>query len=209
MKTLAGFLAATTCLALSTSLSAGEGKLHKEDLKARIKQFDVDGDGKLSADEKATMRAAVGERRPNKPGAEGEGKAGLQQKIIEKFDVNGNGKLDPDERAVAQKAAAEHRKKKGKADPNQGDGGFPPPGGNGGNGLNGQPGGGGVAGPQGDGRAKLLEKFDLNRDGQLSTDEMARAKQMMERRGGGQGGLNLPPGVARPVPGKLGRAPRQ
>jgi hypothetical protein len=207
MKTLLGMLSAVICLALITPLFAGEGKPNKEALKERMKQLDTDGDGKLSAEEKAAGKAAAGERKPGKPGAK-ESKVGLQQKILEKFDSNGNGKLDPDEQAAAKKASKERRKHKGKPGEEGTD--APPfnPG-DGIGGLNGQPVAGGPAsGPRGDGRAKLLERFDFNRDGQLSPEEMAQAKQWMAKLGGpGQGGVGLPPGIGRP--GKPGRGPKQ
>lgn len=213
MKKLLAFVVAIACCSSSTSLLAEGQRPNKEAFKERMKQFDTDGDGKLSADEKAAMKAAPGDRKP--PGKlaaggfgaarGGETKAGLQQKILEKFDANGNGKLDPDEQAAARQAAAERRKSKklgqdGAAN-GAANGGVNP--GDGIGGLNGQGVGGGAAGPRGDGRAKLMERFDLNRDGQLSPEEMAQAKAMMEKLGGaGQGGLNLPQGGIGPGGGR-------
>jgi hypothetical protein len=127
-----------------------------------------------------------------------------QQQILEKFDADGNGKLDAQEMAAARKAAAERRKNKNKPLRN----------GAGGEGFDGQgeglqafeglgPGGPGGP-PRGNGRAKMLEKFDLDRDGQLSAEEMARAHQFMQQRGGQLGGANgQGPGFAGPGVGGL------
>jgi hypothetical protein len=178
-------------LLIASPLFAVDGKAAKETFKDRLKQFDTDGDGKISAQEKAAAKAAMGENK-GKPGNAAENKAGLQKKVLDEFDTNGNGKLDPDEQGAARKAAVERRKNRKKgpqnnADPNAINQG------NGVNGLNGQPlggGNGGAAGAgQGSGRAKLMEKFDMNRDGILSPEEMARAKQFMG------GGANLPPNL--------------
>jgi len=53
--------------------------------------------------------------------------------------------------------------------------------------------GGNGANTQGGGWAKMLERFDVNRDGQLSDQEIMRAKQMM--------GGKLPPGFSPPNAG--------
>lgn len=214
MKPLLPLLAMFACCCTTSPLRAEVDRPNKEALKERMKQFDTDGDGKLSADEKAAMKAAIGDRKPpGRPparGAAGEKKAGLQQSILEKFDANGNGKLDPEEQTAARQAAAERRKNKKLGQNGAAGGAFNP--GDGINGLNGQQlGGGGAAGPRGDGRAKMMERFDLNRDGQLSPEEMAQAKAMMEKLGGpGQGGFNLPPGVNGGGPGRPNiKPPRQ
>ena len=196
MKTQLGFCFGLICLVLARPVFAVDGKPSKESVKERMKQFDTDGDGKLSADEKAAAKQLLGERKSGKPGDASTGKRTMQQMILEKFDANGNGKLDPEEQTAARKAAIEMKKNKGKRGQNQGqpngENAFNP--GNGLNGLNGQPlgGNGGGARGNGSGRAKLLERFDMNRDGRLSEEEMARAKQMMG------GGGNLPPGFSQP-----------
>jgi hypothetical protein len=171
-------LALLACLLLSSSSLAAEPKTNRDTLKP------------LSGERKASGRFHAK--------AAGEGKAGLQQKILQEFDTNGNGKLDPDEQAAARKAAAERRKSH-KHKPGSDAGatsvleqpqGIQP--------LNGQP-LGGAAGPRGDGRAKLMERFDLNRDGRLSPQEEARAREMMQKSGGlGRNGGVIPPQVQGP-----------
>jgi hypothetical protein len=137
--------------------------------------------------------------RPGKSNKPAGDKRTPQQMALQKFDTNGNGKLDPDEQAAARKAAADARKNKPKKgqqpkdqphDPNA------PNASNGINGMNGIPlGGAGNGGSPGRGWSKMLERFDLNRDGQLSEQEMMRAKQMM--------GGKLPTGFSPPTKGKM------
>jgi Ca2+-binding EF-hand superfamily protein len=54
-----------------------------------IKQFDSDGDGKLSMDERSTMRKKM---------------QGKKQEIMQKFDANGDGILNDEERTTIRKA---------------------------------------------------------------------------------------------------------
>ena len=54
-----------------------------------IKQFDSDGDGKLSMDERSKMRKKM---------------QGKKQEIIQKFDTNGDGILNNEERTTIRKA---------------------------------------------------------------------------------------------------------
>jgi hypothetical protein len=127
-----------------------------------------------------------------------------QQQILERFDTNGNGKLDPDEMAAARKAAAERRRNKNKPDRDAaGNGEGIPNAGNGPQGLDGF--GPGQAGPpRGNGRAKIMERFDLDRDGQLNEEEQARFQQFMQQRAGQFGGANgQGPGFAGPGVGGL------
>ncbi|OYV04797.1 MAG: hypothetical protein CFE26_14980 [Verrucomicrobiales bacterium VVV1] len=58
-----------------------------------LKQFDKDGDGKLSEDERAAMRTA-GEAR----------KAEFEKKMLEKFDTDKDGKLSDEEKKAAREA---------------------------------------------------------------------------------------------------------
>ena len=84
-----------------------------------LKKFDKDGDGKLSDDEKATMKA----EREAKHAA-----------LLAKYDADKNGKLSPDEIKAARDAGEEipmHRGPGGKLGPGGPDGkrgpGTPPP----------------------------------------------------------------------------------
>ena len=54
-----------------------------------IKQFDSDGDGKLSMDERSKMRRKM---------------QGKKQEIMQKFDANGDGILNDEERTTIRKA---------------------------------------------------------------------------------------------------------
>jgi hypothetical protein len=80
-----------------------------------LKEFDKDGDGKLSADEHTAMRTAMRERRMARHqemlkrfDADGDGKLNEEERktahdailkeMLVKYDTNGNGELDPDER---------------------------------------------------------------------------------------------------------------
>jgi Ca2+-binding EF-hand superfamily protein len=54
-----------------------------------IKQFDSDGDGKLSMDERSKMRKKM---------------QGKKQEIMQKFDANGDGILNNEERTTIRKA---------------------------------------------------------------------------------------------------------
>ena len=54
-----------------------------------IKQFDSDGDGKLSMDERSKMRKKM---------------QGKKQEIMQKFDTNGDGILNNEERTTIRKA---------------------------------------------------------------------------------------------------------
>jgi Ca2+-binding EF-hand superfamily protein len=58
-----------------------------------LKKFDKDGDGKLSEEERAAMRAAG-------PVRNGE----LEKKMLEKFDTDKDGKLSDEEKAAAKAA---------------------------------------------------------------------------------------------------------
>lgn len=133
-----------------------------------------------------------------------------QQQILEQFDTNGNGKLEPDEMAAARKAAADRRRNKNK--PNRDavvDGEGFPNAGHGPQGLD-EFGPGQAGPPRGNGRAKMMERFDLDRDGRLNEEEQARAQQFMQQRAGQFGGANgQGPGFAGPgIGGLQGNGPR-
>jgi len=84
---------------------------------ALIKEFDKDGDGKLSDQERAEMRRVLRERREARQkellrrfDADGDGKLSdeerktaletIRKEMLAKYDANGNGRLDPEERAA-------------------------------------------------------------------------------------------------------------
>ena len=61
-----------------------------------IKQFDSDGDGKLSMDERSKMRRKM---------------QGKKQEIMQKFDANGDGILNDEERNFIRKAFQKQKAK--------------------------------------------------------------------------------------------------
>lgn len=80
----------------------GEGQRMAE----KLKEFDANGDGELSEQEKQTLRVAFAQRIRNDPE--------LQGKVLEKYDLNKNEKLDDDEQAAMEgemKARVEGLKK--------------------------------------------------------------------------------------------------
>ncbi len=92
----------------SLATAAPEGKPDAAARKeAMLKKFDKDGDGKLSDDEKAAMKAEMQKRR----GEGGKGPdAARQAEMLKKFDKDGDGKLSDEEKAAMR---AEMQKKRG------------------------------------------------------------------------------------------------
>jgi Ca2+-binding EF-hand superfamily protein len=106
----------------------GDGQLNekeraaaREARKAHMQQFDTDGDGKLNEEERETMRAAMEEKRGERPeGEEGkQGKKGKGRKptpeqrkaMMEKYDADGDGQLSEEERETMK---ADWKKKQNK-----------------------------------------------------------------------------------------------
>ena len=118
-------------IAMATSMTAyaqgnqrgqGKGGQRKGPPPEMVKQFDKDGDGKLSEEERKEARAAMEKRREagkakmlERFDADGDGKLSDEERnkmketmeakrkeihaaMLEKFDANGNGKIDQDER---------------------------------------------------------------------------------------------------------------
>ncbi|MDI1312392.1 hypothetical protein [Prosthecobacter sp.] len=104
-------------------------------------------------------------QRPDAAGAKGQGREKMKEMLLQKFDANKNGTLDPDEKAAALKAMQERRSGSPK-------GGAP--------GTTTEPTKGG--GPM---MARLLEKFDTNKNGVLDPDERAAAMQARAAKSGG------------------------
>ena len=92
----------------SLAAAAPEGKPDAAARKAAmLKKFDKDGDGKLSDEEKAAMKAEMQKRR----GEGGKGPdAARRAEMMKKFDKDGDGKLSEEERAAMR---AEMQKKRG------------------------------------------------------------------------------------------------
>jgi Ca2+-binding EF-hand superfamily protein len=82
---------------LAARADEGDASGHHGDM---LKQFDTDGDGKLSDAEKAAAKAAWEAKR-----------AEHEKEMLAKFDKDGDGKLSDEERAAAHEAMkAEHAK---------------------------------------------------------------------------------------------------
>ena len=81
------FISATL---LGTSDPTGDSKSPNFPFRDQIvKRFDIDGDGRLSMDERSTMRKKM---------------QGRKEELMQKFDANGDGILDNEERTTIRKA---------------------------------------------------------------------------------------------------------
>ncbi len=111
----------------------GRGEFRKK----MLEEFDADGDGELSDDERATAREEMRGRR-GKDGAKGrrEGKGGKgppsPERLFEKFDADGDNQLSREEFMELAKSMQEHRERhrrsKGQAGKGSGRRGGPPEG---------------------------------------------------------------------------------
>lgn len=91
---------------------AGRGELRQQ----MLEEFDADGDGKLSEDERATAREAMRERRgrgESKGRREGPGREGPPDpaKLFEQFDANGDNQLSREEFRKLSETVREHHMK--------------------------------------------------------------------------------------------------
>ena len=128
-----------------------------------LKRFDTDGDGKLSEQERrAAMKARAGSTK--KRGDAPTGRPGQQlnrEEILKKFDTDGDGRLSEEERAALRASIAGRR---GGANASR------------------------AAKPNSEGRKsrvdkkELLEKFDTDGDGKLSSQERAAAREAFQNR---------------------------
>jgi Ca2+-binding EF-hand superfamily protein len=122
IKSLTIAILTTSFLIVSHGAAAGD----REEMKA---QFDTDGDGKLSKQEKKAMRESVRAQVLEKFDADGDGelseeergaaKLARSEKIIAKFDTDGDNKLSAqelsvamDSRGFAHKPPKRHRQRK-------------------------------------------------------------------------------------------------
>lgn len=168
-KTLkqAGLVLALMGAATMAQAQKGEGKGPRGERpnKAEIlKKYDVDGDGKLSDSEKATLREEMGKKRGGKKGKRGE--RPNREEMTKKFDTDGDGQLSEEERTAMKAAMKKYGAKKGG-----------PKGENGKDKKGERP-----------NREEMTKKFDTDGDGQLSEDERAAMKASMQKRGGKKGG---------------------
>ncbi|MEX2119037.1 MAG: hypothetical protein WD847_05440 [Pirellulales bacterium] len=109
-------------------------------------------------------------------------KAAAKADLLARFDANGNGRLDPDERKAAASERAKQRKdrkKQAKQAPAQAVP-IPPPAANA---------AGSISPPaRGTSQAKLLARFDRNRNGRLDGPEIQAANAAMKNAKKGQAG---------------------
>lgn len=148
------------------------------EMKAKLlAEFDADGDGTLSDEEKATMRRAE-KGKPDKAR-----KRPTREEVIAQFDKNGDGKLTG---AEAEKARAAYRAQN-EGEPKGGAENSAP---QEGMGRVRNQGGGGSGGLSDEMRARMVREFDANGDGQLQGAELERARgaaarfQAQQRQGG-------------------------
>ncbi len=124
------FVAATLFLVTSPFATAEESRPAKridpQRHEAFLKKFDQDGDGRLSAEERAAARATVRKPRPlhhagaparlhgfqGKPGKGGPRDAFRQGYLVGRFDRDGDGRLNAEERQ-AVRAEREQRQRAG------------------------------------------------------------------------------------------------
>jgi hypothetical protein len=90
----------------------GPGSPPPFDREEMLKQFDADGDGELSDEERRAMREQMRDRggppfgmefRGGRPGGRGFGPRFEQENLVEKFDSDGDGKLNEEERKTARR----------------------------------------------------------------------------------------------------------
>ena len=133
--------------------------------KMMLEKFDANKDGQLDDSEKAAAKAEFEAKRA-------EMKAAFEKKMLEKFDADKDGQLDDSEKAAAkaefEKMRAERRGKCGK----HGHHGPKRPCCGGSRHMNPE--------KMAECRAKFMEKFDANKDGQLDDAEKAAAKADFE-----------------------------
>ncbi len=152
-------------------------KTHPELHAKMIKKFDKDGDGKLNEEERKAAHEAMKER------AKGRGKeielteeqrAEIKKHLLEKFDTDKDGKLSEEETKAAREELRKQMMKMRAAMI-----------------VLGGPGRG--KGPRNpEMRKKLLEKFDVDKDGKLNEEERKAAgkalkERMKDRPGKGKG----------------------
>lgn len=147
--------------------------------KMMLEKFDANKDGQLDDAEKAAAKADFEAKRA-------EMKAAFEKKMLEKFDANKDGQLDDAEKAAAKAEFEKMRAERGPRGPKCGRHGHRGPKG---------PRCGGFRGhrhmspeQKAECRAKFMEKFDANKDGQLDDAEKAAAKAEFEKKRAERGG---------------------
>jgi len=86
-------------------------KIMEERKQKMVKEFDKDGDGKWSDEEKEAMKKAMKERRKEMTERRRKRRQEMRKKMLEKFDKDGDGKLSDEERKAMQEAFRERREK--------------------------------------------------------------------------------------------------
>ena len=80
-----------------------DGKGERPDREQMMKKYDKDGDGQLSEEERAALRADMGKHHGKRPSHE---------EIKKKFDVDGDGELNEEERAAMHEAFEARRRER-------------------------------------------------------------------------------------------------
>jgi len=200
---LAGsFLMGSSLFAQDRPADGKDAGKHRRPSKEEIlKKFDKDGDGELSEEEKAAMKEAMEKHR----GKHGKGGRPSKEEMLKKFDADGDGKLNKEERTAAREAMKKRfREEALKRFDKDGDGELNEEeraaakeaakkrrGGRDGAGKDGREGGKGGR-DRGKGRpsfddlpekmkARLIEKFDADGDGELNDEEKAKAREEMKK----------------------------
>lgn len=101
LTALFSLLAALALAAQETTPAAGGDK--QRAARERIRQYDKDGDGRLSDEEKAAAKNHMREQ-----GVQPE----RRKQLLKRFDKDGDGRLNDAERAEAEKARGEMQKKR-------------------------------------------------------------------------------------------------
>lgn len=100
----------------------GDGELSPEEREAArdvmqqraLKYLDANGNGVIDPEEREAARAAAQQRRKENSGAGRMTPGQRKTRMLERFDTNGDGALDETERAAAREAVRERRAEKGK-----------------------------------------------------------------------------------------------
>ena len=150
---------------------AGQGR---PGFQQALKQFDKDGDGKLTGQERVAAQAHFAKMRGGQPSNKG-AKNRIPEQVLKRFDKDGDGELNNEERAAAMKAREEYLKKNGNAsDRRRNDQAMP-------------------------NMKELMARFDKNGDGKLDDGERAEIAKLRQQRGG----AGRPAAEAKEKPGRV------
>lgn len=150
----------------------GQGRPNLQQL---LKEFDKDGDGKLSEQERAAAREFVQKRQ-----AGNFGQRRIPEQVLKRFDKDGDGKLNEQEQAAARKAREEFMKRNGNASGRPNTQGRPD-------------------------FKEILAKFDADGDGKLNDEEKAAAREAAAKMRRQRGNAGRPQPEAKEKPGRVNK----